>query len=71
MQQPTYVSALQCLAASHGLAGRLKEARKAMERLRIADPTFTASTPGDRIPLRRTEDLAKLSEGLRLAGLPE
>jgi TolB-like protein/class 3 adenylate cyclase len=71
MQQPTYVSGLQCLAASHSLAGRLKEARKVMERLRIADPTFTASAIGDRLPLRRPEDLAKISEGLRMAGLPE
>ena len=39
-EQPTYATALQAAAASNALAGRLKEAQKAMERLHQADPTL-------------------------------
>jgi tetratricopeptide (TPR) repeat protein len=70
-EQPIYVTALQAAAASHALAGRLKQAQKAIERLHLTDPTLTVSNLGDRLPLRRQEDIARLAEGLRLAGLPE
>jgi tetratricopeptide (TPR) repeat protein len=71
VQQPSYTAALRASAASSALAGRLEKAQKAMERLRQIDPTLTVSNLGDRLPLRRVEDFAKLAEGLRLAGLPE
>jgi tetratricopeptide (TPR) repeat protein len=70
-EQPTYPTALLAAAASHALAGRLKQAQKAIERLHLADPTLTITNLGDRFPLRRQEDIARLAEGLRLAGLPE
>jgi adenylate cyclase len=69
--QETYVPALRALAASKALAGRPKEAQKAMERLRQVDPTLQVSNIEERIALRRPEDLTILSEGLRKAGLPE
>jgi adenylate cyclase len=69
--QETYVPALRALAASQALAGRPKEAQKAMENLRQVDPTLRVSNIEERLALRRPEDLAKLTEGLRLAGLPE
>jgi hypothetical protein len=34
------------------------------------DPTMRISNIRDRFPLRRDEDLAMLSEGFRLAGVP-
>jgi TolB-like protein/class 3 adenylate cyclase/Tfp pilus assembly protein PilF len=70
-EQPIYVTAILVAATSHALAGRLKQAQKAIERLYLADPTLTITNLGDRLPLRRQEDIARLAEGLRLAGLPE
>jgi adenylate cyclase len=70
-EQPTYVTALLAAAASHALGGRLKQAQKAIERLHVAHPTLTITNLGDRLPLRRREDIARLAEGLRLAGLSE
>jgi tetratricopeptide (TPR) repeat protein len=58
-------------AASHALAGRIEEARRAMQRLRQIDPALRVSNLKDWIPLRRPEDFARWSDGLRKAGLPE
>jgi TolB-like protein/class 3 adenylate cyclase len=70
-EQPTYLAALRASAASHALAGRLKEAQKTIASIRQLDPSFSISNLRVRFPLRRPEDIAKLSEGLRRAGLPE
>jgi TolB-like protein/Tfp pilus assembly protein PilF len=69
--QPDYVTALRLLAASCALLGDLEEARSVMVRLRELDPGARVSTIRQRDPLRRPEDLARLAEGLRGAGLPE
>src|SRR5262245_43347509 len=58
-------------AASNALAGRLADAKRAMERVRQLDPPLRISSLPILFPLRRPEDLARLAEGLRLAGLPE
>ena len=58
-------------AASHALAGRMDEARRAMEHVRRIDPTLRISNVEDWVVLRRPEDLATFVEGLRRAGLPE
>jgi hypothetical protein len=42
-----------------------------MARLRQLDPTLRISNLKDVLGPYRPEDLAKLAEGLRLAGLPE
>jgi hypothetical protein len=65
------LAALRALAASHALAERLAEAKKTMATIRQLDPSFSISNLGIRLPLRRAEDIAKFSEGLRRAGLPE
>ena len=69
--RPDYPTALRLAAASNALAGRLDEARNAMERLRQIDPTLRVSNLKDRIPLRRADDLSRYEEGLRKAGLPD
>jgi hypothetical protein len=66
-----YGPALRIATASHALAGRNQEAKKALARLRKADPGLRISTVKDRAPYRRLEDIASLIEGLRKAGLPE
>ncbi len=70
-EQPMYLSALQVSTASHALAGRAIEAQRMLSRLRRADPGLRVSNIGSRLALRRLEDMARLSEGLRMAGLPE
>ena len=51
--------------------GAMPAAQKAMVRLREIDPTRRVSTVKDWLPLRRPDDLTRLQEGLRRAGLPE
>ena len=58
-------------AASHALAGRMAEARGAMQHVRELDPALRISNVEDWVVLRRPEDLATFVEGLRSAGLPE
>jgi hypothetical protein len=62
---------LRLLAASSALLRDLEEARSVMARLHTLDPGARVSTIRQRDPLRRPENLTKLAEGLRLAGLPE
>jgi tetratricopeptide (TPR) repeat protein len=70
-QRSNFLPAIRDLAAATALAGRLPEARKAMARLREVDPTMRVSTIKDWVPFRRPDDLARLEDGLRKAGLPE
>jgi TolB-like protein/Tfp pilus assembly protein PilF len=63
---------LNCIAAaSNALAGRLADAKRAMGRVRQLDPSLRVSNLQILFLVRRPEDLARLAEGLRLAGLPE
>jgi TolB-like protein/class 3 adenylate cyclase len=70
-EQPNYPAATRILAASKALAGQSRDAHEAMARLRALDPSLSVSNLGEVYPLRRPEDLAKLAEGLRKAGLPD
>ena len=70
-ERPNDLSALRAATACYGIAGRLEEARNSLARLRALDPSLCISNLGDRLPLRRAEDLARLTAGLRNAGLPE
>jgi TolB-like protein len=58
-------------AASHALAGRIVEARQALQHVRRLDPTLRIANVEAWVVLRRPEDLATFVEGLRKAGLPE
>jgi len=66
---PSWSVAARVAAASHALAGRTEQARRAMARLRKLDPTLRLSQM-EEIPLR-PEHRAKYVGGLRKAGLPE
>jgi TolB-like protein len=70
-EEQNYHPAAIVKAASNALAGRAEEAGRAMERLRQIDPTLRISNLKDRHPIRRPTDLARLADGLRIAGLPE
>jgi TolB-like protein/Tfp pilus assembly protein PilF len=68
---PSFLLVVGIIAASHALAGRTDEARRAMYQLRQLDPALRISNLTDWLPIHRPEDLAIFAEGLRKAGLPE
>jgi TolB-like protein len=70
-EMPSFLMPVGVVAASHALAGRMDEARRALRDLRRLDPALCVSGLGDWLPLRRPQDLATLADGLRKAGLPE
>lgn len=70
-ERHNYLPAIRDLAAAHALAGRHLDAQKAMAHLREVDPALRVTSVKDWVPLRRPEDLARLEDGLRRAGLPE
>jgi tetratricopeptide (TPR) repeat protein len=70
-EKPDYRPALRVAAASHALAGRPREARVAMEHLRVLNPTLRASQLKDLIPFRSPQYYARYADGLRKAGLPD
>ena len=69
-QLPGFVLAVAIMAASHALADRLEEARRAMTQLRRLHPALRISRLEDWLLLRRPEDRTALTEGLKRAGLP-
>jgi TolB-like protein len=68
---PSFLMVVGIIAASHALAGRTDEARRAMHHLRQLDPALRISNLKDWLPFQRPEDLATFADGLRRAGLPE
>jgi len=70
-EAPDYLSALRMAAAGNALTGRLAEAQTAVMRIRQIAPTLRVSNVKDWASFRRPEDLARLEDGLRQAGLPE
>lgn len=67
----SFLMVVGIVAASHALAGRADEARRAMDHLRELDPGLRISNLRDWLPIHRPEDLATFADGLRKAGLPE
>jgi hypothetical protein len=54
------------------MAGRPEQAHEAIARLRQLNPALHVSNLKDQVGhRRRAEDLSRLEEGLRRAGLPE
>jgi TolB-like protein len=68
---PVFLMAVSIIAASHALAGRMQEARRAMAHLRELDPALRLATLPDWLRFRREEDAGLFAQGLRKAGLPE
>jgi tetratricopeptide (TPR) repeat protein len=71
-EQPDWATSWRMAAIAYALSDRIVEAREAMTRLREIDPGLRLSNLA-RVapPFRRPEDLARFTEGLRKAGLPE
>jgi TolB-like protein len=68
---PSFLMVVGVVAASHALAGRTEDGRRAVDRLRKLDPTLRISNLGDWLPIHRPENLAVFADGLRKAGLPD
>jgi TolB-like protein/class 3 adenylate cyclase len=69
-RDPKYAVPLRLASISHALSGRLDKARETMGLLREVDPELRLSQLKEVLPFRRPEDIARIVEGLRLAGLP-
>lgn len=67
---PIAVPMLSCWAASLGMLGRISEAREVCELLSYA-PGYTISHAHKTFRFRNSDDLNRLIEGLRKAGVPE
>ena len=70
-QKPNFLLTVSVIAASAGLLGRTEQGLKAIESLQQIEPTLRVSNVRDFFPIRRPEHLAKLTDGLRKAGLHE
>jgi adenylate cyclase len=70
-RNPIVIPAIRIAAASSAMLGRSLDATKYLSLLRQLDPGLRVSNLGERVPLRRPQDLERLGEGLRKAGLPE
>jgi TolB-like protein/tetratricopeptide (TPR) repeat protein len=68
---PSFLIAVCIIAASHAFADRMDEAQRAIQNLRRLNPALRLSNPKDWLLFHRPEYLTILSDGLRLAGLPE
>jgi TolB-like protein/class 3 adenylate cyclase/tetratricopeptide (TPR) repeat protein len=70
-QQPNFVPGQRIMMACHAVAGRIDEARQACAAALRIDPTQRISVSSARAPFRRQQDIDKLEQGFRIAGMPE
>jgi adenylate cyclase len=70
-QQPNYLSGQRAMMACHAMTGRLEEAREVCARALQLDPTQRISGIKDRVRLSRAQDIERLAQAYRIAGMPE
>ena len=70
-RQPNFLGAQRMVMASLAMAGRIEEARRACVAVLQAEPTLSISGIQNRTPFRRREDVEKLGQAYRVAGIPE
>jgi adenylate cyclase len=70
-QQPNFVPGQRIMMACHAVAGRIDEARQACAAALRIDPTQRISVSNARAPFRRLQDIDKLEQAFRIAGMPE
>jgi adenylate cyclase len=69
LQRPNYPNAQFILAACHAMSGRVEEARVVSARLMRAKPALRISKI--KTKFRRAEDIERLLQACRIAGIPE
>ena len=57
--------------ACHAMSGRIEEAREICARMMQLKPALRISRIKDRTPFRRAEDIERLAQAFRIAGMPE
>jgi TolB-like protein/Tfp pilus assembly protein PilF len=70
-EQPDYINALYVLATANALSDHAEEAGEAAAQLLRLDPDPHVAHLRRRYPFHRAQDLERVAEGLRRAGLPE
>jgi adenylate cyclase len=65
------VAALRAAMACHAMLGNIEAAQKLWQQAALLSPSDRVSETRKRAPFRRDQDLAKLQEAYRLAGMPE
>jgi TolB-like protein/Flp pilus assembly protein TadD len=68
---PDYVTALRITMACHAMLGNTEAAQKLWPQVALLSPSDRVSKMRKGAPFRRDQDLAKLQEAYRLAGMPE
>ena len=68
---PDYVTALRITMACHAMLGNIEAAQKLWSQVALLSPSDRVSKMRKGAPFRRDQDLAKLQEAYRLAGMPE
>ena len=70
-RQADATGTMRILAIANAFAGKLDEARRLMTQVRRQHPALSISDLRKNLPYRRLQDIEKMIEGMRLAGLPE
>jgi TolB-like protein len=70
-RQPNFPGAQRAVMAGLAIAGRIPEARRTCDAILQADPLFCISGFKNKTVFRRLEDIEKLEQALRIAGVPE
>jgi adenylate cyclase len=70
-EQPNYLAGQRVMMACHAAAGRIDQARQACAIAMQIDPTQRISGSRSRAPFRRPQDIEKLAQAYRIAGMPE
>lgn len=71
LDNANYIPCLRTGAAVHAALGQIEQAREIVARILVLDPNHRISTALVMQLARRSEDRGKLSQFLRLSGLPE
>ena len=70
-QQPNYLSGQRIMMACHAMSGRLEEAREVCARAMQLNPAQRISGIKNLGPYRRPEEIERLAQAFRIAGMPE
>ena len=70
-RQPNFPGSQRMVMASLAMVGRVAEARRACDALLQADPALCISGIKNKTPFRQLEDIERLGQAYRIAGVPE
>jgi TolB-like protein len=70
-RQPNFLAGQRVMMACHAMSGRVEEARQACMLALQLDPTQRISRIKGFAPFRRAEDIERLAQAYRIAGMPE